>query len=366
MKIPFSDLRTQYELIKEEISINMAEVIDGSSYILGEKVENFENKFANYCNSKYAVAVNSGTSALHLALVAKNIKYGDEVITSPNTFVATAEAISYTGAKPVFVDIDSKTYNIDIDKIERAITKKTKAIIPVHLYGHPVDMDPIMEIAEKYHLEIIEDCCQSHGSEYKEKRVPVSNIGCFSFYPSKNLGAYGEGGIIVTNDKEVAEKASILRDHGQKEKYVHEYIGYNYRMDGFQGAVLGVKLKYLDKWIELRRKNAKLYNELLEKTSIVIPSEAEYAKHVYYLYVIKVRDRDKLQSHLQKEGIATGLHYPIPIHLQNSYKYLNFLEGSYPVSESCVKEILSLPMYAELNEDQIKYIVSAIHDYYSK
>ncbi len=363
MKIPFSDLRTQYELIKEEIGINIAEVIDGSSYILGEKVKNFENKFADYCNSKYAVAVNSGTSALHLALVAKNIKHGDEVITSPNTFVATAEAISYTGAKPVFVDIDSKTYNIDTSKIEKAITKKTKAIIPVHLYGHPVDMDPIMEIAEKYNLEIIEDCCQSHGSEYKGKRVPVSNIGCFSFYPSKNLGAYGEGGIIVTNDEEVAEKASILRDHGQKEKYVHEYIGYNYRMDGFQGAVLGVKLKYLDKWIELRRKNAKLYNQLLEKTNIVIPHEAEYAKHVYYLYVIKVKDRDKLQSHLQKEGIATGLHYPIPIHLQNSYKYLNILEGSYPVSESYVKEILSLPMYAELNENQVRYIVSAIQDY---
>ena len=363
MKIPFLDLKTQHESIKEEINKEVMDIIDNSSFILGEKVKNFENNFASYCNSKYAVAVNSGTSALHLALISKEIKQGDEVITSPNTFIATAEAISYTGAKPVFVDINPKTYNIDVNKIEEAITKKTKAIIPVHLYGHPVDMNPILELAEKYHLEIIEDCCQSHGSEYKGKKVPISGIGCFSFYPSKNLGAYGEGGIIVTNNKEIAEKVLILRDHGQKEKYLHEYIGYNYRMDGFQGAVLGVKLKYLDKWTEIRRKNARIYNELFKETDIVIPFEAEYAKHVYYLYVIKVKDRDKLQKHLQEKGIDTGLHYPIPIHLQNAYKHLKIFNGEYPISESYVKEILSLPMYAELKEDQIRYVCDSIKNF---
>lgn len=366
MKTPFIDLRAQYSSIKEEIKKELDDVLENTAFILGKKVENFENEFAKFCNAKFALGVGSGTAALRLALLAVGIKQNDEVITVPNTFIATAEAISQVGAKPVFVDIDPKTYNIDINQIEKNITKKTKAILPVHLYGQPADMSAIIEIAEKHNLKIIEDACQAHGAEYKGKRVPISDIACFSFYPGKNLGAYGEGGAVVTNNEEIAQKIKMLRDHGQEKKYVHKLIGDNSRLEGFQGAVLGVKLKYLDKWTEMRRKNAQTYSKLLEDTGVVTPFEIEYAKHVYHLYIIKVKNRDKLQEYLQTKEIGTGLHYPIPIHLQDAYKHLNIKAGSYPITESYVKEILSLPMYAELTKEQIEYVADSIKTFINR
>jgi len=359
MNVPFIDLKTQYLKIKDEVKKELDEVIDNTAFVLGQKVKNFEQNFATFCNKKYAVALNSGTSSLHLALIAKGVKQGDEVITVPNTFIATAEAISYTGAKPIFVDIDPKTYNINPNKIKKRITEKTKVILPVHLYGQSADISPIIEIAEKHNLEIIEDCCQAHGAEYKGKQVPVSDIGCFSFYPGKNLGAYGEGGAVVTNDKEIAEKIAALRDHGQKEKYYSKYIGYNYRMDGFQGAVLGVKLKYLNEWNELRRARAKLYNELL-KNIIDVPKEAAYAKHIYHLYVIRVKEREKLMQYLKSKNIATGIHYPIPIHLQEAYSFMEKKKETFPKTEEAASEILSLPMYPEISEEQVEYVASEI------
>ncbi|HUS50744.1 MAG TPA: DegT/DnrJ/EryC1/StrS family aminotransferase [Candidatus Paceibacterota bacterium] len=364
MKVPFLDLKTQYNSIKDKINKEINWVLDNTSFILGDKVKEFEKNFASYCNKKYAIAVNSGTSALHLALLAHGIKQEDEVITVPNTFIATAEAISYTGAKPVFVDINKETFNIDVSKIEQAITKKTKAIVPVHLYGQSADMNPIIEIAKKHNLILIEDCAQAHGVEYKGKRVPVSDTGCFSFYPGKNLGAYGEGGAVLTDDGEIAEKIKILRDHGQKEKHHHKYIGYNYRMDGFQGAVLNVKLRYLDEWIKKRREKAKLYNQLLSGV-VETPREADYTNHIYHLYVIKIKEREKLAEYLKSKEIDTGMHYPIPIPLQEAYSYLGYKLGDFPITEQVVNEILSLPIYPELTEEQITYVVEKIKEFKS-
>lgn len=361
--VPFSDLKEQYQIIKDEIKSEIDWILNNASFILGKKVEIFEENFARYCGKKNAIAVNSGTSALHLALLVNNIGEGDEVITVPNTFIATVEAISYVKAKPVFVDINPSNNNIDVSKIEAKITSKTRAIIPVHLYGHPCDMDPIIEISKKYNLVIIEDCCQAHGAEYKGKRVPVSDFGCFSFYPGKNLGAYGEGGAIVTNDNEKAKLVKMLRDHGQEKRYLHKYIGYNYRMDGFQGAILNVKLKYLDKWTTKRRKKTELYNKLLNGI-VELPKEEDYAKSVYHLYVIRVKERDELIDYLKQKGIETGLHYPIPIHLQESYKRLSLNEGSFPITEKYSKEILSLPLFPEINNVQIEYVANAIKDFY--
>jgi len=362
MDIPFVDLKAQYNSIKEEIKKEMDGVLENTKFVLGPKVENFEAGFADYCNKKYAVCANSGTAALHLALVAKGIGQGDEVITVPNTFIATAEAISYTGAKPVFVDIDESTYNIDPTKIEGTITKKTKAILPVHLYGQPADMDAVIKIAEQYNLAIIEDACQAHGAEYKGKKVPFSETGCFSFYPGKNLGAYGEGGAVVTDSDQIAEKVRSLRDHGQKQKHFHQYIGYNYRMSGFQGAVLSVKLKYLDKWIDARKEKAKLYNELLRGV-VGTPKEAEYAKHVYHLYVIRTTERKKLTEYLRSKNISTGIHYPIPIHLQEAYSFMGLKRGSFPKAEMVSDEILSLPIYPEISEEHIRYICSNMKEF---
>jgi len=362
MKIPLVDLKAQYNTIKDEIKKELEDVLENTSFILGDKVENFEKNFADYCNKKFAVCVNSGTSALHLALLSQGIGWGDEVITSPLTFIATAEAISYTGASPVFVDIDPNTYNIDPAKIESAITKRTKAIIPIHLYGQPADMVPIMEIAEKCGLKIIEDCCQAHGAEYKGNKVPVSSTGCFSFYPGKNLGAYGEGGAVVTNSSYIADKIKMLRNHGQSQKGCHKCIGYNCRMDGFQGAVLNVKLKYLNQWTDARRKNAELYNKLL-KGVVGIPKEAEYAKHVYHLYVIKLKRRDDLVRYLKSKNICTGIHYPIPVHLQEAYPFLGLKEGSFPEAEAAAKQILSLPIYPEISEEQINYAAAKIKEF---
>lgn len=362
MKVPFLDLKTQYKTIKDELDEELNWVLDNTSFILGEKVSNFETNFASYCDKKHAIALNSGTSALHLALISMGIKPGDEVITVPNTFIATVSPIAYIGAKPVFVDVEPKTFNMDVNKIKDAITSKTKAIIPVHLYGQPADMEIIREIAEKHDLKIIEDACQAHGAEYKGKKVPVTNIGCFSFYPGKNLGAYGEGGAVVTDDAEAAEKIRMLRDHGQPKKYYHKYIGYNYRMDGFQGAVLNVKLKYLDQWINGRRKAAKLYNELLNKI-VDTPKEASYSKHVYHLYVIRLKEREQMMAHLNSKDIATGLHYPIPLHLQEAYLSMGLKKGAFPVTEAAANEILSLPMYPEISEEQINYVCSSIKEF---
>jgi len=364
MNVPFVDLKAQYASIKDEVHGAIDNIVQNTAFILGKEVAQFEEEFADFCQAKYAVAVNSGTSALHLALLAAGVQAGDEVITVPNTFIATIEAILYTNAKPVFVDITPDTYLMDPAKVEAAITDKTKAILPVHLYGQPVDMDPIMEIAKKHNLVVIEDACQAHGAEYKNKRTGgIGHLGCFSFYPGKNLGAYGEGGMIVTDDKELYDEMNMLRDHGSESKYYHKRVGYNYRLTGFQGAILRVKLKYLDQWNENRRKNAKTYSELLANLNVTTPVESENVKHVYHLYVIRTEDREKLQAHLKEKGVASGLHYPIPVHLQEGYKFLGYGEGDFPITEQYASEILSLPMYAELNQDQIENVVAAISEF---
>jgi len=361
--IELVNLNIQYEVIKENIDKAIQQVLDSGSFILGKELELFEKEFSDFCNAPYAVGVNTGTSALHLALLIAGIGKGDEVITAPNTFIATCEAISYTGAKPEFVDIDSETYNIDTSKLKEKITKKTKAIIPVHLYGQPANMKQIMEIAKKYNLKVIEDAAQAHGAEHYKKRVPISDIGCFSFYPGKNLGAYGEGGMVVTRDKELTEKIKIYRNHGQVSKNVHKYIGYNYRLEEMQAAILRVKLKHLDKWTGMKRENAKLYNEMLQGSAVITPIEKEYNKHVYHLYVVRVKERQKLIEHLNSKDIQTGIHYPTPIHLTEAYSSLGYKKGSFPIAEEYANQILSLPMYPELKEDQISEVVKSIKEF---
>lgn len=365
MKVPFLDLKVQYNSLKAEITVALQEVMDNTAFAGGKFVAQFENNFANYCQTDFAIAVNSGTSALWLALLALGIGEGDEVITVPSTFIATAEAISFCGAKPVFVDIDDKTYNMNPELIEPAITGKTKAIIPVHLFGQPADMDPILAIAKKYGLNVIEDACQAHGAEYKGKRAgSMGDAGCFSFYPGKNLGAYGEGGAVITNKIEIYEKIGMLRDHGQSKKYYHAMIGWNARMDGFQGAILNVKLKSLELWNQARRNNAMLYNKLLNNVQgVVIPKEADYAKHIYHVYAIRVQNRDELMKFLVEKDIYTGIHYPIPVHLQEAYQFLGLGEGSFPVAEKCANEFISLPMFPELADEQIEYITAQIKQF---
>lgn len=367
-KVPFLDLKKQYLSIKQEIDDAIKKTIENTAFILGPGVEEFENNFANFCGVKYAVGVNSGTEALHLALLSLGIGSGDEVITVPNTFIATAEAISHTGAKPIFVDIDKENYNMNSDLIKEKITVNTKAIMPVHLFGNPCDMDKINEIAKKHNLFVIEDACQAHGAEYKGRRVgSLSDIAAFSFYPGKNLGAYGEGGIIVTNNEELANKCKLLRAHGEYPKNIHSLVGFNYRMHGLQGAILNVKLKYLDDWNEARRKKAELYNSLLnELGNITIPKINESNKHVFHLYVIRTEKRDELREFLKSKGIDTGIHYLFPIHLQEAYKHLNLKEGDYPIAEKYAKEILSLPIFPELTEEQIGYIADSIKEFYKK
>lgn len=361
MTIPLVDLKRQYVTIKDEILTAIKKVIEKTAFILGEEVEQFEEEFASFCRVKYAIGVSSGSAALHLALVICDIGEGDEVITTPYTFIATTEAISRVRGKIVFVDIDPQDYNIDVSKIEDRITEKTKAILPVHLYGHPVDMDPIMEIAAKHNLKVIEDAAQAHGAEYKGSRVGgIGDVGCFSFYPGKNLGAYGDGGMVVTNDKEIADKVKLLRNHGRREKYEHAVEGYNYRLDALQAAILKVKLSRLDEWNEARRSRAKIYNDLLANTNIITPVKREYAKHVYHLYVIRAKERDKLGKYLGSKGVATGTHYPIPLHMQKAYSYLGYKKGDFPIAEKVSQEILSLPMFPELTGEELKTIVNVI------
>jgi len=365
MKINFVDLKRQYDSIKKEIDNAIERIIDNTSFILGKEVTDFEKNFSDFCNTKYSVGVASGTDALFLSLKALGVGQGDEVITVANTFIATPLAISHCNAKPVLVDCNPNDYNIDISKIESAITSKTKAIMPVHLYGQPADMDPILELAEKHNLKVVEDSCQAHGAEYKKKRTgSLGNIGCFSFYPGKNLGAYGDGGAITTNNSEIYEKLKLLREYGQKKKYHHTLKGYNSRLDSIQAAVLNIKLKYLDKWNNQRIKNAKLYNELLEGDEDIIPPiESEDVKHIYHLYVIRYDARDKLAEHLQSKGISTLIHYPVPIHLQEAYSDLGYSKGSFPIAEEYSNIILSLPMFPELNEEEITYTANSIKEY---
>ncbi len=367
MNVPFLDLKGQYKAIKDEVHAAMDEVMENTAFAGGPFVAKFEQEFAKFCDSKHAIGVGNGTDALWLSLIALGIKPGDEVITVPNTFIATAEAISFAGAKPVFVDVMEETNNMNPALIEAAITKKTKAIIPVHLFGQPVDLDPIMAIAKKHGLFVIEDACQAHGAEYKGKKAgSMGNAGCFSFYPGKNLGAYGEAGAVVTNDDEAASQMRMFRDHGQAKKYYHGMIGWNARMDGIQGAVLHVKLKYLQGWNDARRKHAQEYSAILSSVKdVILPRQAEYAKHVYHIFAIRVKNRDELMAHLGTKGVACGIHYPVPVHLQEAYGFLNCGVGSFPVAEKCAAEYLSLPMYPELTSEQINYAAQEIKKFYA-
>ena len=367
MMIPLVNLKAQYNSIKTEIDNAIQSILDSTSFIMGEELEKFEEEFALFCNTKYAIGVANGSDALILALRACGISKDDEVITVPHSFIATTEAITHVGGKIVFIDINPKTYTIDVSKIEEKISHKTKAIIPVHLYGQSADMDPIIELAKKYNLKVIEDAAQAHGAEYKDKKVgSIGDVACFSFYPGKNLGAYGDAGMITTNSEEIAQKVKLLRNHGRiTKKYEHGIEGYSSRLDNLQAAILRVKLKYLNQWNGMRRKNARKYNELLNNIGgIITPYEADYAKHVYHLYVIRTEDRDKLREELKSKGVTTGIHYPIPLHLQPAYSYLGYKEGDFPITEECSQRILSLPMYAELSEDQIVEIVKLISNYY--
>ena len=364
MQVPFGDLKRQYFSIKGEIDGAIHRVLEKGWFILGENVEAFERAFSKYCGAKFGIGVGSGTEALHLALLACGAESGDEVITVPNTAVPTVSAISFANARPVFVDIDPQTYTVDPSKIEEKITARTKVILPVHLYGHPADMDPILGIARKYTLKVVEDVCQAHGSEYKGRKVgSIGDVGCFSFYPSKNLGAYGDGGMVVTNDEALAEKVWLLRNYGQRKRYYHSIKGFNSRLDEIQASILLTKLKYLDEWNRKRRQIADLLNRLIENNSVTKPIEKGYAYHIYHLYVIRHPQRDRLKDYLHKKGIQSLIHYPIPIHLQEAYRDLKLGNGTYPVSERCAQEILSLPMYPELENNEVEYIVEVINQF---
>ncbi len=359
MQIPNLDLKAHHGPMREELIAVIQEVIDSSAFAGGPFVARFEQDFAPFCGTSHAMGVGNGTDALWLTLLALGVGAGDEVITVPMTFIATAEAISFCGAKPVFVDIDERTYTMNPELLERAITPRTKAIIPVHLFGQPADMDPILEIARRHGLPVVEDACQAHGAEYKGRRAGSLGIaGCFSFYPGKNLGALGEAGAVVTNSEELRNKIQMLRDHGQAKKYYHAVIGWNGRMDGIQGAALRVKLKYLDRANEARRANARLYDQQLAGIrELVLPVEAAYARHVYHLYVVRLPRRDLILQAMADRGIACAIHYPMPLHLQQAYQGLGYFKGSFPVAERCAEEVLSLPMYPELSAEQVRTVV---------
>jgi dTDP-4-amino-4,6-dideoxygalactose transaminase len=362
--IPFVDLKAQYLSIKDEINDAVATVLEGCQFILGEEVESFEREFASYCRVEHALGVNSGTSALHLALLAAGVGPGDEVITVTFTFVATAAAIRYAGARPVFVDVTPGSYTMDPSQVERAITSRTKTIIPVHLYGQCADMEPILEIARRHGLIVIEDAAQAHGAEYRGRRAgSFGDLACFSFYPGKNLGATGEGGAVVTNNSEYAEKIGVLRDHGQSRKYCHDVLGYNYRLEGIQGAVLRVKLRHLDDWNRARREHALKYRSLLADARVRLLEERAYGKSVHHIFPVFTAERDRLQQHLTSRGIATGIHYPIPVHMQKAFGDPSWTAGSLPHSERASKETLSLPMFAELSDDAISAIADSIHQF---
>ncbi|HZD59599.1 MAG TPA: DegT/DnrJ/EryC1/StrS family aminotransferase [Anaerolineae bacterium] len=361
MSIPLLDLKAQYNSIREEIESEVLGTLQSGQYILGPKVEEFERAIADYCGTKYAVGVANGTDALVLSLDAIGVGPGDEVITSPFTFYASAESISRLGAKPVFVDIDSQTYNLVPDQIEAKITPRTKAIMPVHIFGQPAEMDAINEIAARHNIKVIEDACQAIGAEYHGKKVgSLGDAACFSFFPSKNLGGAGDGGCMVTNDEELASRVKALRQHGSTKKYYHSLVGYNSRLDAIQAAILSVKLKYIDTWNDLRRQKANYYNELFSEMEIVTPVERAHVKHVYHLYIIRVPNRADIESALKAEGIGCGVYYPVPLHLQDVYQDLGYKVGDLPVSEAASHETLAIPLYPELKTEDMQKIADLV------
>ena len=361
--IPLVDLKAQHRTIKTEIFEAIDRVLESSQFVLGSEVAAFEAEFAAYSGARYGIAVNSGTSALHLALLAAGIGPGDEVITVSFTFVATVAAIIYTGARPVFVDINPSSYTIDVTQIENAITKRTKAILPVHLYGQPADLDPIIEIARRHKLTVIEDAAQAHGAEYKGRRVgSIGDLGCFSFYPGKNLGACGEGGMVMTNRSDYDRTIRMLRDWGQEEKYQHVLKGFNYRMDGIQGAILRVKLRHLKAWTEARRAHASRYDELLVGCGVHPPQAMTYARHVYHIYAIGTPERAVVQEALIKQGVQTGIHYPLPVHLQPAYAGLGYSSGTFPHAEAAAQQVLSLPLYPEMSSETVQRVAGHLKE----
>jgi len=362
--IPFLDLRAQYHSIKSEIDESVLSVLESTQYVLGEQVAGFEKEFAAYCGAAHGVAVNTGTSALHLAFLAAGIGPDDEVITVPFTFVATVAAIRYTGARPVFVDIDPKSYTMDAERLERAITPRTRAIVPVHLYGQPADMSPILEIARRRNVLVIEDAAQAHGAEYRGRRTGgIGDLGCFSFYPGKNLGAYGEGGMVVTNNPDFARRIRMQRDWGAEKKYEHVMEGFNYRMEALQGAILRVKLRHLDRWTDQRRAHAASYCEELSRIGIEPPLEVCYARHVYHVYAIETLHREQLQKHLAASQIQTGIHYPYPVHLTPAHADLGYKHGDFPVAEQAASRVLSLPIYPEMDPEAPAKVAAAIRHF---
>ncbi len=362
IKISYLDLKAQYQSIKPEIDGAIARVLDSGQFVLGSEVAEFEQEFAAYCGASHCIALNSGTSALHLALLAAGVGPDDEVITVPFTFVASVAAVAYTGARPVLVDIDAQSFTMDVSAIEAAITPRTKAILVVHLYGQPADMDPITEIARRHGLVVIEDAAQAHGAKYKGRPVgSIGDIACFSFYPGKNLGAYGEGGAVTTSNPEYARTIRMLRDWGQDAKYHHVLRGFNYRMEAFQGAILRVKLRHLEQWTEARRALAGKYNELLGDSEVERPKEMSWARHVYHVYTLRSRDRDGLRAALQEDGIQTGVHYPVPVHLQPAYADLGYGRGAFPRAEAAADQVLSIPLYPELSQRAVAEVATAVN-----
>jgi len=363
-RVPFVDLRIQYRAIGVRIRAELAEVMESCDFIGSPKIAAFEERFAAYCGVGHAVALSSGTAAVHLALAAAGVGPGDEVITVSHTYAATAEGICHCGAKPVFVDVDEATCNMDPALVTAAITPRTKAVLPVHLYGQTADMAPLAALAAERGLLLIEDACQAHGAEYIGRRAgSLGHAAAFSFYPGKNLGAYGEGGAVTTSSPEIADRARLLRNHGCRVKYYHELVGYNYRINAFQAAVLGVKLDYLDEWNEARRRHAARYSGLLAGARVVTPVEAPGRKHVYHLYVIRCTDRDGLAAALAQAGVATVIHYPVPVHLLQAFAHLGYARGSLPVTEQLAGQILSLPMFPELTEEQVRHVASAVRSF---
>ena len=361
VQVPYLDLKAQYRSIKPEIDAAVAGVLESCQFALGPEVAAFEQEFAAYCGTSECIALNSGTSALHLALLAAGVGSGDEVLTTPFTFVASVAAILYAGARPVMVDIDPRSFTLDPAAVEAAITPRSKVILPVHLYGQSADMEPISEIARRHKLIVIEDAAQAHGARYKDR--PVGSIGdmaCFSFYPGKNLGAYGEGGAVTTSNPDYARTIRMLRDWGQDRKYHHILCGYNYRMEGFQGAVLRVKLRHLEAWTETRRAIVRQYNSLLADCDLETPVEMPWAHHVYHVYTVRTADRDRLKEQLLDRGVQTGVHYPIPVHLQPAYADLGYGPGAFPRAESVAKEVLSLPLYPELSPQAVAQVAEAV------
>jgi len=362
MKVPFLDLQLHHAPLMGEFTAAIEEVILSGAFAGGAHVAQFEEDFASYCGCRHAIGLGSGTEALWLTLLALGVGPGDEVITTPNTFMATAEAITYCGAKPTFVDVDAATHTMNPEELENAITPRTKAIIPVHIFGQPADMDPIQEVARKHGLFVIADACQAHGAQYKEQKAAIfADASCYSFYPGKNIGAFGEAGAVVTDRPELQEKIRTLRDHGQVRKYHHAMVGWNCRMDGIQAAVLRIKLRHLDSANLLRRAHAAHYDQALRDiVGIVTPVEAAYARHVYHVYAIRLHPRDEVVGILKKNGIECGIHYPVPVHLQEAYGSLGYEPGAFPVAEQCAREFISLPMFPELTKEQLEQVVQSL------